>query len=796
MISNYIKTALRNFYRNKSITLIKILGLSLGLSVTFFILIFISQETSYNKVHENHDSIYRVIEENYAHNWHMNSTPFPLSTELVNNYPEVKNATRILRLSGTTIKMDNEIFNANKFICVDGDFFEIFTIEKLNGDFLDFDNDFLNIAISESAAIKYFGNIDLVNKIMSINSYGNEYDLTIKAVYKDFPVTSTIRPDFIASVNMGIKQMDKMITSTDNEVKDEEYYRNQWEFGFLETYVLLRENTNPKHINTILKKIEAKNVEDITERDYYLQSFNDIYLHSSHIRGSSPQGNLSSIYIFSAIALLVLIIACINYIILSTSQIISRSKEIGVRKIIGAGGRDLLKQILTESFIIALFAIVLSFIIIEQFRPLLNQLLEKQIFITYGWKFITGFLLVTSFIILMPGFYILYYLNRISPVSILGKEKMHGASKFNFKKILIVVQFIIFIVLVVGAVGIIKQLHFAMHSDLGFSIDNRLIISVSEQAKSGKYQTIKDELLKNPQIKNISGAMWLPPSNNRMSVNLPKPNNEDEQITMEALFVDKDFIETFNLELTEGKSFKEFGSNAEWKIIINQQAKTFLDIDNIVGTKIWGGEIVGVVSDFKFHSFHEKVPPLVIIVGKRMINEMVIHYDNEFNLSLIEDIENSILDISPEIQFNYKHLKDGFETFYKEEKKQAVLISIFSLIAIFIASIGLLGLIIFTAKKQSKYIAIRKVNGASIANILKLIAGDYVKLIVIALVIAIPIAYYVLNRWLQNFAYKTNIDWWLFALAGTSAFIITMLTISWYSIKAARKNPVESLRYE
>ncbi|HSH50173.1 MAG TPA: FtsX-like permease family protein, partial [Bacteroidales bacterium] len=284
----------------------------------------------------------------------------------------------------------------------------------------------------------------------------------------------------------------------------------------------------------------------------------------------------------------------------------------------------------------------------------------------------------------------------------------------------------------------------------------------------------------------------LPPSNGRMSVNMSLPDNPTEKINVEGLFVDKDFIETFDLKMAEGNSFRFYDENAQGKVIINGNARQYFEL----GDEVWGNEIVGVVKDFKFHSFHEQTGPMFLAVGDYMIRDMVIHYNTKDISSLIEQVKETLLEVYPQIQFNHSFLTDNFDELYKEEKIMAVLISVFSFLSIFIASLGLLGITIFTTKKQTKNIAIRKVNGATTTSIFKLFVSDYIKLIVIALIIASPLAYYLLNRWLQNFAYQTDITWWMFLFAGSLALFFTFITISWYSLKAARKNPVESLRFE
>jgi putative ABC transport system permease protein len=319
-------------------------------------------------------------------------------------------------------------------------------------------------------------------------------------------------------------------------------------------------------------------------------------------------------------------------------------------------------------------------------------------------------------------------------------------------------------------------------------------VLVKGLVQNGKYETLKNELLNDPSIENVSGAMWLPPSNNRMSFS-HTDTNFAEPIKTEALFVDSDFIETFGLKILKGKSLSEFTTNPDWKILVNETFARVLGSD-VIGKKIWNGEVVGIVNDFRFHSVHEKIQPMMLITSNYMINEMVVNYKNPINDKLKRELIEHIKQLDEFFDAEPIVLSDRFKGLYEKEYQLVLLIGIFSFLAIFIASIGLLGITIFTTKKQTKNIAIRKVNGATALAIWRLLVHDYVRLILIALVFAVPVGYYFLNKWLQSFAYKSSIDWWIFLIAGFLAIIISLVTISWYSFKAARKNPVESLRYE
>lgn len=794
MISNYIKIALRNLYRNKTISVIKVLGLALGLAVTFFILIYVSGETSYDEHNVKKERIFRVNQESYVHGWKNPQTPYPLCEGLLNTFPEVERATRVIRIGNIEIAKDNRVYQENNLLSVDSSFFSMFTLNKIAGDFSSFGSK-PNMIISESSALKFYGTTDVIGKTVDMKGSDNSYLLNIIAVIEDFPTTSTIKADLIIHTELGLEEITKRMISSEGKERSPGFYKTNWSANFVETYVLFNQSENAVNFDDKLKELEVKYLEDTTKRDYFIQNLEDIYLNSEDIRiNQGDVGDTRSIIIFSAIAFLVLLIACINYIILTISQILNRKKEVGVRKILGASQSDLFKQITLESVLIVLITLPLSFILIEQLRPFLEQIMGKQIAFIYNSNFVVGFIGILLFVVFIPGFNILFFLNRISPISILRKDKAVQSTKFSIKNGLIIIQFIIFITLVVLTIGIKKQIDFSTQNDLGFNPENRLVLHVADVVKNNKYSTLKNELLSEPDIESVSGAMWLPPSNSRMSYSYSDTNSA-EPLKTEALFVDQDFIETFDLKVIKGKSLSEFKANPEWKIVVNETLANILG-NEILGRKIWNGEVVGVVNDFRFHSVHEQIQPMMLVVANYMVREMVVKYKNKIDsgtrLKLGSHVQNvvQLKNTEPEM------LSERFKTLYEKEERLGILVGIFSLLAIFIASIGLLGITIFTTKKQTKNIAIRKVNGATTMVIWRLLIGDFVRLILAALIIAIPISFYFLNRWLQNFAYKTSIDWWIFATAGALAISISLITISWYSLNAARKNPVESLRYE
>jgi putative ABC transport system permease protein len=794
MFTNYIKIALRYFSRNKSITSIKIIGLALGLAVTFFILIYISAETSYNDYNTKKDRIFVINRYDGIGGWKSRETCFPMREALINDFPEIECVTRVSKLKNILVLKDEQEIKEKEFICVDKSFFDIFTLNKLEGEFNTFSENDNQLVITESTARKYFGRTDVVNESLKIKIANTEYSHNIVAVINDFPKTTTIKADFISTIEFGLQQVSTAVMWNDGIDRSPDFFRTNWESDFLETYILFKDKTLAHNFDKKLQVMESKYLKDTTQQEYYIQNLKDIYLHSTDMLDKDELGDISSILLFGGIALLVLLIACINYIILSVTQIINRTKEIGIRKILGAKQGDLFRQIIIESLIIVVITVPIAFVLIEQFRPAMEEVIKKQFIITYNWKFLLGLISIISFVVFVPGLNIIYYLNRISPISIFRKDKPISKKRFNSRKILIVLQFIIFIVLIVLTIGIKRQINYSIKSDLGFNPENKVVVQVSDLVKTGKYEAFKNEILKNPDVVNVSAAMWLPPTTGRMIMDY-SDSSLTESIKMEVLFVDHDFIETFDLELLEGNSLKDFKDSKGLKVVGNEQAKKLMGAD-IIGRKFWDGDIIGIVKDFRFHSVHENVNPMVLIAGGPMIREMVIDLQSEINEKVLLKLKKDIKSAFPEFNSEFEILTQRFDFLYNKEKQQAKLIGIYSFLAIFIAAIGLLGLTISTTQKQTKSIAIRKVNGATTISIWKLLISSYVNLIMIAFIVAVPISYYFLDKWLNNFAYKSNIAWWIFIVAGILAIFISLLTVSWYSIRAARQNPVNSLRCE
>ena len=784
--------------RNKSISVINILGLAFGMATAIVILLFVFHELSYDKYHTKKDRIYRVIQENKAHNMHMARAPYPLANVLKEDYPQIEKTARMVKLHKTLVKKGDNRIHEQNFFCAENSLFKILTIPVIKGDPENLTTEPDDVVLTESMAKKYFGTPEVLGKEFIITSMGEKITLNISGIIEDFPENSTLKPDFIASMDLGTRLLPKMIQSTSDKEVTSEYYKTTWNYAFITTYLLTEKNFQLSEFNSALREIEEKYLERPDDKKFQLQNIQDIYFNSGHISQNTDTGDLKYVYIFASVGLLILLIACINYILLSTSQALDRSREIGIRKIVGASGKALFIQVLMESFLVTLIAFPLALIIIEQARPLITQMMNAN-FLNYSlnYKILIGFGIILFLVTYFPGLFTVQYFNKVKPVKALSGEAITRTKPGLLKKTLITVQFVIFIGLVIISLGIFKQIQYSKMHELGFDPENILTMDISSNPSAKQsYTSLKNELLQHEEILNVSAGMYAPPAQGRMSVALSPEDGRSEKINIEALFVDKDFIETMNIQLLSGKSLSEFGNNFERKVLINERAVEELGYDNPIGKNAGMGRIVGVVEDFHNHSFREKIPPMMIVGGNKMIREVLLKTTGRNTESVKRFINEKLEKFTGSSSLDIRFLDQRFQELYRKDKRMAMMISIIAGIAIVIALMGLVGLTIFTLKKRTKEIAIRKVNGAKLGNILTLISIDYVKLVLIAFAIAAPLAYYFLQKWLQDFAYRTDLSWWIFVSSGIFGLMITLITIGYQSYQSASRNPVDSLRDE
>ena len=793
MFKNYLKIAVRNLIRHKTYSFINIAGLAIGMGSCFLILVYMLNEISYDKHHVNKDRAYRVLQHHFDFGF-IPMTSYMLAPTLKNDFPEIEKFARVSSsFNDIFVKKDNEFIKEGIAHYADPEIFDILTIPLSMGNPKTALSDPYSVIISEKIAKKYFVNQNPIGEVLTISS-GSLVNYRIAGVLKETNFRSHFEPNFIIPTSYMISKMDP-------------YIIENWMANNCATYILLRNNCNASELEAKLEGFAIKHLPEDIKSEFYLQSVSDIYLHSEHISYDmiTKNGNLNYVYSFSTIAILILLIACINYILLSTARSTTRAKEIGIRKVVGASRSDLTKQVLSESLCISFVSLPLTIVLVELFLSHLNHLLGLSLSTNFlsNWEIILLFLLITVIVGILSGIYITFYASSFQPVEILRNKFSIGKPRSSLRRCLIIIQVMIFIVLIFCSLTITRQMRYIKNKDLGFNKEHLLIVYSHGGDFRQKCISLKNELLQSLYIVNVSIANFAPPregSNESTFI-----STTHKKIETELIYADSDYSTTLEIELAEGRNFSdEFIPDYTNSVILNQAAVKQLEIDNPIGhnIKLWGKDkkIIGVIKDPHFHSLHEQIKPTMILPNNpsnlTKSNVLLVRiqpWDIRKTVNFIEKKWYEFFHSSP---FNYSFMDEKFDQTYIADMLLGKLIGYFTFLAIFVACIGQFGLVLFTTERRTKEIGIRKVLGSSVQNIVIMLIKEYIILIIIASIIAYPFAHYIINRWLQNFAYKIYAGLGIFFLSGIIALIVALLTIGSQSVRAAKANPVDSLRYE
>ncbi len=773
MIKNYLKIAIRSLTKHKQYSLINISGLALGMCCSLFIWLWIQDELNFDGFHQKKDRIHIVI--NHMENGLWSASPWALSPILKKDFPEIEKSTRVYGQK-LLVKYEEERFYES-IAFVDPDFLEMFSFPLEQGDLESALIDKQSVVISEKAALKYFPNQNPMGKNLQVD---HELNLTVTGVVKKYPDNSSIGFDMLVPINnLG---EDRLAT---------------WSYE-APAFVLVKENTN-------LDNLQAK-ISGTTKKYDARTDFNDVVVDlfpfsQLRLRGLYNNGTSQYVYIFSAIALLVLIIASINFINLVTAKASARPKEIGMRKVLGANKRHIIWHFFGETLILSLTAFLLALTIVKVLLPSFNSIADKQIRLDlYNPLLILGSASIIFITAFLSCSYPILKFTALRPVRVLKNAFSPQIKKIGTHWSLVVLQFSISITLIVVTITMARQIDFIQSKNLGFNRGQVISISLNNDSRN-RYEVFKNELLQDPNVTHVTASSNSP---NDISSNNPvywEGGGPDQYTNMRYLVMDYDFLETFEIELVEGRTFtRDFRTDQE-NYIVNEAAVDLMKMNSPIGKlfSMWQaeGKIIGVVKDFNFSTLHNEVAPLVITMRRPIpLSQIFIRVKPEDVRGSLASIENTWNEILPEYPFQYEFLDESFHKQYESEDRLKSIFQYFSLLAILISCIGLFGLTAFTTQNRVKEIGIRKVNGAKIFEVLTLLNKDLVKWVAIAFVIATPIAFLFMNKWLENFAYKTELSWWIFALAGALAMMIALLTVSWQSWKAATRNPVEALRYE
>lgn len=794
MIKNYLKIAWRNLKTNRMFSIINILGLALGLSIIILLFLSITYERSYNTMYANKANIYRVLvntDESYDSKIYC-TAPAALAPAIKNDMPNVKYAARILKHGfGKTafVKVDNTNFLEKELYWCDPELFEIFNIEFLKGDKTTAINRPNTITISKSTAKKYFGDSDPIGKTILID---NKKQLEVTGIFEDFPENSTLHCNAIASFSSTFAAKNP-----------------SWGNSSFETYLQLGENVSPSNTESQLQLLLDKNVNKEGQWfTFSLQPLEKVHLYSADYSNSYTKriGDINETNNLSFLAILILLIACVNYMNLMTAKSEKRSKDVGINKTLGASFKSLIIRFYSETGLITLIALVVGVFISGLAIPLFNQLTEQQLEVSllFTPQILVGLLLFWTLTTLIAGSYPAFYLSSSSPMAALTSIKKDGKGVVSIRKGLVVLQFATSVILIVGVIVIYKQLQFMQNQKLGFESENVVAIFTTAVQENDKRDALVQELKSLNTVSDVAMAQGFPgvTVSGRM---LFKNENDKNGFQIRTNRADAEIIDLLKLKLLAGKTLPliKHESDTLTEVILNKTALDYLGYtpEESIGKKVLIGGfrgnayIAGIVDDFNFESLHKPIGGYAFHNRRtESKNFALVRFNSNSLTDTMDQLESVFGLVIPDSSFEYLFLDKNIEQLYAQERKTAMLGFTFSILAIFVACLGLFGLAAFTAEQRKKEIGIRKVLGATILGITQMLSMDFLKLVLVALVIAFPIAFWLMNGWLQSFAYKIHISWSIFALSGVLAVVIALATVSFQAVKAALSNPIKSLR--
>lgn len=783
MMKYNLKLALRSFIKSKNSFVINLVGLTGGLLAVLLIYFWVNSERRVDQFHEKADRLYQLVVHYHSEDGTGtgNSTPAQLAETFEVEMPEIENSVAIRNIDNATLSVGDKNIKANGQHA-SPDFFHAFTYPLIAGDRSSVLSGNNSIVISENLAKKLFNSTnDLIGKTIKLQQ---DQGFQIAGIFKSPPENASLQFDFVLPFDL--------FTNTNT-------WSLNWNYSTVDTYVTLHENSD---VNTFNEKIAAF-LEDKRENAMptTLEAVNyaDLYLYGKFENGKVAGGRIEYVRLFSIIALFILLIACVNFMNLSTAKASKRLKEIGVKKIIGAKRNVLIAQFLSESCLLAFLALLLALGATYLLLPTFAQLADKEIPFTLNSQLLLSILSITLFAGLLAGSYPAFYLSGFKPIKTLKHQRSKTSGATRIRKGLVIFQFVISIVLIVFVLIVDQQISFVQTQSLGYDKENIIQFGIEGQAKE-KLETFLAEVNQLPSIEQASSiGESVVEGRNRFTIQKWE-GEENNQVSFEMRTVHYDLLETLNIKLSEGRSFTQNFSNEGHKIILNEAAIAFMGLENPIGQRVLLEndelEIIGVVKNFHFASLKESIEPLFFVFRPSWAQHVMAKVATGKENSAIAELKALYSEFNTGFPFQYDFLDQNYQAQYAAEQRVADLSRYFAILTIFLSCLGLFGLAIFNAENRIKEIGIRKVLGASVTGIVALLSKDFLQLVLIAFVIATPIAYYSMNQWLQGFAYRIEIQWWVFVLAGLGAISIALLTVSFQSLKAAIANPLNSLRNE
>ncbi|UCC39797.1 MAG: ABC transporter permease [Candidatus Aminicenantes bacterium] len=804
MFKNYLIITLRNIKRHKAYSLINILGLAIGMALCILILVYVQDELSYDNFHEKGDRIYRIaeLEDHDGELLHYMRIGPGVTEKLKIDFPNaVENTVRLLPAGDVWTKFEDKLFQEDHVYVVDETFFNIFSFEFISGDKEAALKEPNSLVLNKTTAEKYFGITEVAGKMVQVDIPGVPL-LKVTAVVKDIPSNSHFHPDLLISLST--------IRNEQNQAFfDERMYGNTvW------SYILFKEGYAAGELESQLPAFLEKHLNEAEKKrvkEFYLQPLKNIHLRSSTdpFTEIEPEntGNITYIYIFSIIAFLILLVACINFMNLATARSANRAQEVGIRKVVGAPKKQLIRQFMGESLFLTFIALPLALGIAHLFLPLFNSLAGKEMTISYFNNLILlpALVLIVLFVGFVSGSYPAFFLSSFQPVNVLKGKQIASGGSSPLRKILVVGQFAVSIGFVIGVLIVLQQLNFMRNSDLGFNKENVVVVPavLPEPAlqRARKVEVLKNEYLRHPGVIEVTAAQRVP-SDIRGIVNCRVEGaSMDEAKIVAQVATDYEFLKTLEIELIEGRNFsREHSTDMREGFIINEAAVKNLGLESPIGKRIVlanrKGTVIGVFKSPHWEPKRRFIAPMVFFMRPMNYIKLAVKIspkDIPGTLAFLEKKWDENITTRP---FQYEFLEDMYDSLYKSERQMTSVVFYFTLLTIFIACLGLFGLASFATEQRTKEIGIRKILGASVPGVVMLLWQQFGKLVLIGNIIAIPLAYYVLHRWLQNFHYRISIGVEVFLLSTVMIVAIAVLSISYQSIKAAVANPVDSLRYE
>ena len=791
MIKNYFKIAWRNLMKNKVFSFINVLGLTIGITVCMMIFLFIMNEFSVDKFHRNGKDIYRVMRGYDRSKAPTSYLSGPYARALLNDYPnEIEKAVRVM-VTDATFSIENKAFNEKKLYLVDTGFFTFFSFPLVKGNPATALRDPKSIVLTERAAKKYFGNEDPMGKMVN---WGKDYQLRVTGIAKNVPSNSHLNFDMVAPLSH----------------YDKEEWFNVWINNNCFTYVLLNRQANEiqleKKFPLFMEKYMGKDMAKMGEKfELSLTPLHEIYFENASVYDNVKHGDKKVVYIFLSIAVLILLIACINFMNLSTIRAVERSREVGIRKVMGALRNHLVWQFIGESLLLACISCILSIGLLQLLIPFYNDLLGYQLSVSWTslplYLFLIGVILIVGF---LAGSYPAFFLSAFSPIeSLKGKLKLGKGGSF-FRQVMVVTQFSISVFLIIGSIIIMNQMNYVKNMDLGYNKEQTVVVQINNEDIYNHRHTFKNELQNNANIASV--ALMSGEPGGFFDLHTFQVEGQDDRIWKSRTeFSDFEFVKTLGLKIIAGRDFSgEYRTDTTEAALINRTAAAMLGFtpEQAIGKWIKNTlrdgsrrRIIGVIEDFNFLSLKEKMDALVVAPNEdRRVALIRIKSGNI--RSAVATIEKTYGKVAPGYPFEYNFLDQQFDELYKTDLRQQTIIVVFAGLAIFIACLGLFGLTSFTAAKRIKEIGVRKVLGSSTRGIVMLLSKDLLKPVLLATIIAMPAGYYAMNKWLQSFAYRIPIHWWILVLAAGITIAIALLTVSFKAVKTALMNPAESLRTE